>query len=213
MEGELRRLLQLAKEAGRSVTLTFLVKGGKTRAKLEVDFDSEPEPPSSTPAAVAAPRRRQPPRGAASQQVSSQPESPPPSSTEGEAGEPPRPPRRPLKHLPHAPDGRQAVLHVAKPAMPSFASLNMDGSPPSLPPRPPPPPSPTLQVQSTSILKVWPFWRMQSKDPDLDMKLINMPFNDKIAVASVRLGVERYRWKQRDSLWWPDPPPWHSSSR
>ena len=55
MEGELKRLLQLAKEAGLLATLTFVVKGGKTRARLEVDLDSEAAPPSSsTPASALA---------------------------------------------------------------------------------------------------------------------------------------------------------------
>ena len=51
MEGELKRLLQLAKEAGLSATLTFVVKGGKTRARLEVDLDSERRPLKHLPPA------------------------------------------------------------------------------------------------------------------------------------------------------------------
>ena len=132
------RLLQLTKEAGRSATLTFVVKGGKTRAKLEIDLDSERAPPSSSTPAAPAPRprrrRRRQARGASQQGAPSG--SPPPSFQEGEAGGSPQPPQRPLKHLAAAPDGRQVLLQVGRPAaMLSFASLNTDGPPPSLPPR------------------------------------------------------------------------------
>ena len=131
------RLLQLTKEAGRSATLTFVVKGGKTRAKLEVDVDSEPPPSSSsTPAPAPRPRRRHRRQVRGAPQPGAPSGSPPPSPREGEAGGSPRPPPlRPLKHLPAAPDGRQVLLQVGRPAaMLSFASLNADGPPPSLPP-------------------------------------------------------------------------------
>ena len=75
MEGELRKLLQLVKEAGGTASLTFFVKGGKTKAKLEVDLDSEPAPTSSSTPSAPAPRsrrrRRRRARGAP------QPEAPP----------------------------------------------------------------------------------------------------------------------------------------
>ena len=87
MEGELRKLLQLVKEAGGTASLTFFVKGGKTKAKLEVDLDSELAPTSSSTPSAPAPRsrrrRRRRARGAP------QPEAPPgspPSAHEGEAG-------------------------------------------------------------------------------------------------------------------------------
>lgn len=114
-------------------TLTFLVKGGKTRAKLEVDLDSEPAPPSSS-SPISAPL----PRGHRRHQTRGAPQQGAPSRSphqEGEAGRSPRPTWQPLKHPPPAPDGRQAILTVGRPTMPPFAILNMDGSHPSLPPR------------------------------------------------------------------------------
>ena len=87
------RLLQLTKEAGRSATLTFVVKGGKTRAKLEVDVDSEPPPSSSsTPAPAPRPRRRRRRQVRGAPQPGAPSGSPPPSPREGEAGGSPRPP-------------------------------------------------------------------------------------------------------------------------
>ena len=202
MEGELKRLLQLAKEAGLSATLTFVVKGGKTRARLEVDLDSEPAPPSSsTPASAPRPRRcrRRQARGALQQGA---PSRSPPTVPEGEAGRSPRPPRRPLKHLPPAPDGRQAVPTVGRRAFPSFASLNMDGSPPSLPPGPPPPPPPAVQTFPNLKLRLWKSGRLNTFAHN---------FRDRIYTLSVMVGVERYRWEHCSSC----PvgvPPWHSSS-
>ena len=202
MEGELKRLLQLAKEAGLSATLTFVVKGGKTRARLEVDLDSEPAPPSSsTPASAPRPRRRRrrQARGALQQGA---PSRSPPTVQEGEARRSPRPPRRPLKHLPPAPDGRQAVLTVGRRALPSFASLNMDGSPPSLPPGPPPPPPPAVQTFPNLKLRLWQSGRLNTFAHN---------FRDRIYTLSVMVGVERYRWEHCSS--WPvGVPPWHSSS-
>ena len=197
------RLLQLTKEAGRSATLTFVVKGGKTRAKLEIDLDSERAPPSSSTPAAPAPRprrrRRRQARGASQQGAPSG--SPPPSFQEGEAGGSPQPPQRPLKHLAAAPDGRQVLLQVGRPAaMLSFASLNTDGPPPSLPPRPPPPPPPALQTVSTLKLR-----RM------FEVEFKNISFKCRIAVLSTYVGVERFRWHHREPLW-PGTPPWHSSS-
>ena len=200
------RLLQLTKEAGRSATLTFVVKGGKTRAKLEVDVDSEPPPSSSsTPAPAPRPcrRRRRQVRGAP--QPGAPSGSPAPSPREGEAGGSPRPPPlRPLKHLPAAPDGRQVLLQVGRPAaMLSFANLNTDGPPPSPPPRPPPPPPPPA-LQTVSILKL----RHRAK---FEVEFNNVSFKCRIAVLSTEVGVERFRWRHREPLW-PDTPPWHSSS-
>ena len=197
------RLLQLTKEAGRSATLTFVVKGGKTRAKLEIDLDSERAPPSSSTPAAPAPRprrrRRRQARGASQQGAPSG--SPPPSFQEGEAGGSPQPPQRPLKHLAAAPDGRQVLLQVGRPAaMLSFASLNTDGPPPSLPPRPPPPPPPALQTVSTLKLR-----RL------FEVEFNNISFKCRIAVLSTYVGVERFRWHHREPLW-PGTPPWHSSS-
>ena len=197
------RLLQLTKEAGRSATLTFVVKGGKTRAKLEVDVDSEPPPSSSsTPAPAPRPRRRRRRQVRGAPQPGAPSGSPPPSPREGEAGGSPRPPPlRPLKHLPAAPDGRQVLLQVGRPAaMLSFASLNTDGPPPSLPPRPPPPPPPALQTVSTLKLR-----RL------FEVEFNNISFKCRIAVLSTYVGVERFRWHHREPLW-PDTPPWHSSS-
>ena len=219
MEGELRKLLQLVKEAGGTASLTFFVKGGKTKAKLEVDLDSEPAPTSSSTPSAPAPRsrrrRRRRARGAP------QPEAPPgspPSAHEGEAGGSPRPPPlRPLKHLPAAPDGRQVLLQVGRPAaMLTFASLNLDGPPPSLPPRPPPPPPPSPARRTFATLKVL---RPRRLNPD-GVEFDKLPFSARIALLSVRgVGVERYRWKRRWSLWPegevgrtlrnPPPPPWH----
>ena len=204
------RLLQLTKEAGRSATLTFFVKGGKTRAKLEVDVDSEPPPSSSsTPAPAPRPRRRRRRQARGAPQPGAPSGSPPPSVPEGEAGGSPRPhPLRPLKRLPAASDGRQLLLHVGRPAaMLSFASLNTDGPPPSLPPRPPPPPPPA--VQSVSTLKIR--WRRRL-NPDAEVAFNKLPLKDRIAILSVKgIGVERYRWQHRQPLW-PKTPPWHSSS-
>ena len=201
MEGELKRLLQLAKEAGLSATLTFVVKGGKTRARLEVDLDSEPAPPSSsTPASAPRPRRRRRRRARGALQQGA-PSRSLPTVQEGEAGRSPRPPRRPLKHLPPAPDGRQAVLTVGRRAFPSFASLNMDGSPPSLPPGPPPPPPPAVQT--------FPNLKLRLRLRRLNTFAHN--FRDRIYTLSVMVGVERYRWEHCSSR----PvgvPPWHSSS-
>ena len=197
------RLLQLTKEAGRSATLTFVVKGGKTRAKLEVDVDSEPPPSSSsTPAPAPRPRRRHRRQVRGAPQPGAPSGSPPPSPREGEAGGSPRPPPlRPLKHLPAAPDGRQVLLQVGRPAaMLSFASLNTDGPPPSLPPRPPPPPPPALQTVSTLKLR-----RL------FEVEFNNISFKCRIAVLSTYVGVERFRWHHREPLW-PGTPPWHSSS-
>ena len=179
------RLLQLTKEAGRSATLTFVVKGGKTRAKLEIDLDSERAPPSSSTPAAPAPRprrrRRRQARGAPQQGAPSG--SLPPSLQEGEAGGSPRPPpQRPLKHLPAAPDGRRTLLHVPRSAMLSFAGLNMDGSPPCLPPKPPPPPPPALQNSPT--LKVW---RLKPRNPDVEVEFNKNPFKFKILVAATLL--------------------------
>ena len=178
------RLLQLTKEAGHSATLTFVVKGGKTRAKLEVDLDSEPPPPSSsTPASAPRPRRRRRCQARGPPQQGAPLRSPPPSLQEGEAGGSPRPPpQRPLKHLPAAPDGRRTLLHVPRSAMLSFAGLNMDGSPPCLPPKPPPPPPPALQNSPT--LKVW---RLEARNPDVDVELNSYPFKLKILVAATLL--------------------------
>ena len=203
------RLLQLTKEAGRSATLTFVVKGGKTRAKLEVDVDSEPPPSSSsTPAPAPRPRRRRRRQVRGAPQPGAPSGSPPPSPREGEAGGSPRPPPlRPLKHLPAAPDGRQVLLQVGRPAaMLSFASLNTDGPPPSLPPRPPPPPPPALQSVSTLKLR----WRRRL-NPDAAVAFNKLPLNDRITLLSTEIGVERFRWQLRDLLW-PKTPPWHSSS-
>ena len=73
-------------------------------------------------------------------------------------------------------------LHVPRSAMLSFASLNMDGSPPCLPPRPPPPPPPALQNSPT--LKVW---RLEARNPDVDVELNSYPFKLKILVAATLL--------------------------
>ena len=218
MEGELLRLLQLTKEAGRSATLTFVVKGGKTRAKLEIDLDSERAPPSSSTPAAPAPRprrrRRRQARGASQQGAPSG--SPPPSFQEGEAGGSPQPPQRPLKHLAAAPDGRQVLLQVGRPAaMLSFASLNTDGPPPSLPPRPPPPPPPSPARRTSPTLKV-----LASRlNPNVRVEFNKLPFRTRIAILSRRgAGVERFRWETRKSLW-PEEvaggnlPPWHWSPR
>ena len=202
MEGELRKLLQQIKEAGGTASLTFFVRGGKTKAKLEVDLDSEPAPTSSTPASAPRPRRRRRRQARGASQPGA-PSGSPPSPREGEAGGSPRPPLRPLKHLPAASDGRQLLLHVGRPAaMLSFTSLNTDGPPPSLPPRPPPPPPPALQ--SVSTLKL----RCPSK---FEVEFNNVSFKCRIAVLSTEVGVERFRWRHREPLW-PDTPPWHSSS-
>ena len=202
MEGELKRLLQLAKEAGLSATLTFVVKGGKTRARLEVDLDREAAPPSSsTPASAPRPRRRRRRRARGALQQGA-PSRSPPTVPEGEAGRSPRPPRRPLKHLPPAPDGRQAVLTVGRRAFPSFASLNMDGSPPSLPPGPPPPPPPAVQTFPNLKLRLWKSGRLNTFAHN---------FRERIYALSVMVGVKRYRWEHCSS--WPvGVPPWHSSS-
>ena len=190
------RILKQVKEAGGEASLTFLVKGGKTKANLEVDLDSEPAPTSSSTPSAPAPRsrrrRRRRARGAP------QPEAPPgspPSAHEGEAGGSPRPPPlRPLKHLAAAPDGRQVLLQVGRPAaMLTFASLNLDGPPPSLPPRPPPPPA----RWTFPILKVLQPRRLNPDAVEFD----KLPFSARIALLSVRgVGVERYRW-QHKPLW------------
>ena len=208
MEGELRKLLQFIKEAGGTASLTFFVRGGKTKAKLEVDLDSEPAPTSSTPASAPRPRRRRRRQARGAPQPGAPSGSPPPSVPEGEAGGSPRPhPLRPLKHLPAASDGRQLFLHVGRPAaMLSFASLNTDGPPPSLPPRPPPPPPPALQSVSTVKL------RRQRLKPEAETAFNKLPLSDRIAILSAKgIGVERFRWQLRRPLW-PKTPPWHSSS-
>ena len=64
----------------------------------------------------------------------------------------------------------------------SFAGLNMDGSPPCLPPKPPPPPPPALQNSPT--LKVW---RLEARNPDVDVELNSYPFKLKILVAATLL--------------------------
>ena len=87
-----------------------------------------------------------------------------------------------FKHLPAAPDGRRTLLHVPRSAMLSFAGLNMDGSPPCLPPKPPPPPPPALQNSPT--LKVW---RLEARNPDVDVELNSYPFKLKILVAATLL--------------------------
>ena len=47
---------------------------------------------------------------------------------------------------------------------------------------------------------------------DAEAAFNNLPFNSKIAILSAKgVGVERYQWQHRESLW-PDTPPWHSSS-
>ena len=53
MEGELMKLLHQVKEAGGTATLTFSVKGGKTKGNLEVELESEQTPTPSTSSATA----------------------------------------------------------------------------------------------------------------------------------------------------------------
>ena len=215
------KLLHQVKEAGGTATLTFSVKGGKTKGKLEVELESGPAstPPTSS-ATAPHPRQRRRQRGPAGKakaaarvarhkatQVESS--SPSPSATVGEAVEPsPQSPRRPLHHLPSPADGRRAVTTVGRPAMSSFASLNLDGSPPSLPPRPPPPPPPTLQSGSNLRLRR----RRVRSPPEADAVFNRLPFSDRIAILSAKgVGVERYRWQHRMSLRPSDTPPWHWS--
>ena len=189
--------------------MTFLVREGKTKARLEVELDSEPAPSSSSTPSAPRPRRRRRRQARGAPQQGAQSGSPPPSTQEGEAGHSPRPPRRPLKHLPVPPDGRQAVLTVGRPATPSFASLNMDGSPPSPPPRPTPPPPPSPARRTCPRLKVL-HPRNVFKDGWVNFN--KLPFRERIAMLSTRVGAERYRGKRRRPLW-PGPTLRQSSQR
>ena len=184
------RILQQVKVAGGKASLTFLVREGKTKARLEVELDSEPAPSSSSTPSAPRPRRRRRRQARGAPQQGAQSGSPPPSTQEGEAGHSPRPPRRPLKHLPMPPDGRQAVLTVGRPATPSFASLNMDGSPPSPPPRPPPPPPPSPARRTCPRLKVL---HPRNVFKDGWVQFNKLPFSERIAMLSTRVGAERYR--------------------
>ena len=68
---ELMKILQQIKVDRGTASLTFLVRGGKTKARLEVELDSEPEPPPSTPSATEPRphrRRRRHARGALGKQ-------------------------------------------------------------------------------------------------------------------------------------------------
>ena len=205
------KLLHQVKEAGGTATLTFSVKGGKTKGKLEVELESGPAstPPTSS-ATAPHPRQRRRQRGPAGKakaaaqaarhkatQVESS--SPSPSATVGEAVEPsPQSPRRPLHHLPSPADGRRAVTTVGRPAMSSFASLNLDGSPPSPPPRPPPPPPPSPARRTNPKMKVL---HPRNIFKHGWVTFNKLPFSERIAMMSTRVGAERYRRERRRSLW------------
>ena len=52
-------------------------------------------------------------------------------------------------------------------------------------------------LQTNSILKLR---RLERLNPDREAEFTNMPFNDRIDVLSMNVGVERYRW-QHKPLW------------
>ena len=56
MEGELLKILQQAKEASLAATLTFTTRGGKIKAKLEVELEpAAPCPNGPTPSTATTP--------------------------------------------------------------------------------------------------------------------------------------------------------------
>ena len=139
MEGVLIEVLQQAKEAGCSASLTFTTSGDKIKANLDIGLEpSLPSSECSTPRSRSTtPSTKSTKRAAAHQaSLASQPGASSPPTAQPTAPASGAPQRRPLHLLPSPPDGRRRVMSVGRREMPSVSFLNLDGAHP-LPSSPP----------------------------------------------------------------------------